>query len=284
MGRAHYLLALKDYWTGDPRDGVAHAHEAVRLLEGSEDRHFFGLAYWILGLNHLVVGEFEPALTAARALQGIGQAMTDPRLLSFAAASIGWAQAMRGDVDAGVVACMEAVDLARDPVSHALAHGYLGYAYVAQGNPAAIATLERATEALGRLKLPHLVSRARTWLAEAYLAKDDVKTARQLAETAFAEAGDYWFSVAWGARVLARIAYAEGDVAIAEARLATSLAIFTRVGAAFEVGRTHLLVAELARRRDDRSAMQRHLAEATRWLAPLDVPRYHERLRALAEP
>lgn len=284
MGRAHYLLALKDYWVGEPRDGVVHAREAVRLLDGSEDRHFFGLAYWILGLNHLVVGAFEPALTAARALQRIGHAMTDPRLLSFAAASIGWTQAMRGEADAGAAACLEAVDLARDPVSHALAHGYLGYAYVAQGNPAAIATLERAAEALGRLKLPHLVSRARTWLAEAYLATDDVKTARQLAETAFAEAGDYWFSVSWGARVLARIAYAEGDVAAAEARLETSLAIFTRVGAAFEVGRTHLVVAELARRRDDRAATRRHLAEAARWLEHLDVPRYHERLRALAEP
>jgi hypothetical protein len=85
---------------------------------------------------------------------------------------------------------------------------------------------------------------------------------------------DYWFGIAWAQRVLARVAYLGADVAAATSPLAVALEVFTRVGAAFEVGRTHLAVAELAHGQGDRARADRSLA---------DAPRYHERLRALAK-
>jgi tetratricopeptide (TPR) repeat protein len=280
MGRAHYLLALTSYWTGAPGDGVAHAREAVRLMEGSDDRHYHGLSYWILGLNHLLLGEFEASLAAARELWRIGRALNDPRLQTFAAGSIGWTHATRGDADAGVAASAEALELARDPVSHAIALGQLGYAYAARGDAAAIEMFERSITELRRLDLRHLVSRTMVWVAEAHLDHDDPKAARRVAEEALAQGADYWFAAASAARALARVAFGEGDVVTGERHLAASLETFGRAGAAFEVGRTHLLVAETLEKRGERARAQRHLAEAATWLTAVDAPVYHARLRA----
>jgi len=287
MGRAQYLLALKSYWKGELREGVECAREAVTLLDGSEERHFLGLAYWVLGLNHHLAGQFEAGLEATAHAQRLGQVLRDPRLQSFTAGSIGWIHATRGDVDAGIAVCAEALDLARDPLSRALASSVLGYAYVAQGNAdAAIPILERSAGELMQLRMLPLESRCTAWLADAHVVKGELTTARRLADNALqtGESADYWYSIAWAHRVLARLAYLDGDRARAEAALATAVEVFTRVGAAFEVGRAHLIVAELAHARGDRPTADRHLAEATRWLMPLDVPRYHERVRGLAKP
>lgn len=283
MGRAHYLLALKSYWTGELREGVDRARDAVRLLENSEERHFLGLSYWVLGLNHFMLGAFPEARAAAEAQRRIGQALNDPRLSSFAAGSIGWLHATRGDAAAAIAAATEAMELARDPVSRALATGYLGYAYLEQGAAEAIEVLERTVAAFEQLQIRPIVSRTIAWLADAHFARGDLSTARRLAGEAIAvvATSEYWFSVAWARRVLARIAFSEGDRAAGEPLLAASLETFTRVGAAFEVGRTHLLVAEVAHRRGETKIAADHLAEAASRFAALDVPRHKERVRAL---
>ena len=97
MGRAQYLLALKSYWKGELREGVECAREAVALLDGSDERHFLGLAYWVLGLNHHLAGEFEARPRGHRGTPSVwAQALSDPRLQSFTAGSIGWIHATRG--------------------------------------------------------------------------------------------------------------------------------------------------------------------------------------------
>ena len=82
-------------------------------------------------------------------------------------------------------------------------------------------------------------------------------------------------------RALGRIALATGDLVQAEAELAEALARFDAVGARFEVGVTHLALAELAHRRGNRESSAARVDAAIVLFASLDAPVYLERARLL---
>lgn len=65
-------------------------------------------------------------------------------------------------------------------------------------------------------------------------------------------------------------------------RLTEALDAYASVSARFEVGRTHLALAELMALRGDRGSAARHLQEAHRLFTALQVPRYIARADAVA--
>jgi tetratricopeptide (TPR) repeat protein len=243
------------------------------------------MAYFVLGLNALSLGSFEHALDAARRADAIGAAIADRRLQTFAAWTIGWTQATRGACEAGIAACQRALECSSDPLNTAFALGWLGYAYLEQGDSArAMPPLEQALQSLRQFGYRRLEGLYTTLLGEARLLDGALDTARQLALQGLAIASEtpYRTGTAWAQRTLGRIAQATGALAEAECHLNEALTTFTAMQARFEVGRTHLALAELAQHQGKRAAVTLHLTTAHHLFTALCVPVYAQRVMQYA--
>jgi len=87
----------------------------------------------------------------------------------------------------------------------------------------------------------------------------------------------YRTGIAWSQRTLGSIAQATGDLAAVGRYLSASLTTFAAMSARFEVGRTHLALAELAQRQSQREAAPLHVTEAYHQCTTLGVPAYVQR-------
>ncbi len=265
-GKALYVLALHSYYAGAHVVGVDHARRAATLLSSAQrETHWLGMAHWIRGMNHLVLGEFPEALAAEAEVVAIGQWDGDRRLQSFAASTTGWVHATWGDWQAGIAACLRGVELAPDPVSTAFAFGRLGQAYLEQGLPSeALHPLEEAAALLGRLKFSQVYGYFVTLLGEAHLGVGELEPARRLIARGFEitrETG-YLYARGWAMRALGRLTRALGDFTGAEQHLAGGLQVFLQIGARFEAARTRLDLAGITWTRGDPDSAAGYLAEA----------------------
>ena len=277
LAQACHVLAMERYWTGHPAQGVEYSERAITALAGSGEDYRLGMAYFVLALNALSLGRFDEALQAAGRASTIGEALSDRRLQTFAAWTTGWAQATRGAWEAGIAACQQALESSSDPLNTAFALGWLGYAYLEKGDAtAAIAPLEQATQSLHQFGYRRLEGLYTTLLGEAHLLCGERDTARHLARQGLAIASEtpYRFGTAWAQRALGRMAQADGDLAAAEQCLKEALSTFAAMQARFEVGRTHLALAELALAQDYREAVTLHLSAAHQLFTALNVPVY----------
>ncbi|MGH7312062.1 MAG: ATP-binding protein [Candidatus Rokuibacteriota bacterium] len=284
-GRSHYVLALHAYYTGTPAAGVEHARRAAVLLDAKpRETHWLGLALYARALNHLVLGEFREALAATAEAAALGEKHGDRRIQSFAALATGWILATQGQGAAGIDVCRQAVELAPDPVSSALAKGRLGLACLEGGMPSeAIGPLEEAIALLDAFKFRPVLGRLTTTLGEAHLGVGRLASARELLVRGLEIAHEKG-NAAWAIRALGRLAWAQGDVAEAERRLLEALQVFVEIGARFEAARTRLDLAEIARARGDLHAAARYAAEARDALQALGVLSYAARAAELARP
>jgi hypothetical protein len=118
-----------------------------------------------------------------------------------------------------------------------------------------------------------------TLLGEAHFLCGHGDTARHLVRQGLEIAGEtpYRTGTAWAQRALGRMAQADGDSAAAEHWLKDALTTFSAMQARFEVGRTHLVLAELAQRQDNRAEVILHLSEAHHLFTTLEIPVYVER-------
>jgi hypothetical protein len=87
----------------------------------------------------------------------------------------------------------------------------------------------------------------------------------------------YRTGTAWAQRTLGRIAQASGALVEAEGYLNEALTTFAAMSARFEVGRTHLALAELAQCQSQREAATLHVTEAHHLFTTLGVPAYVQR-------
>ncbi|HEV8676786.1 MAG TPA: sigma 54-interacting transcriptional regulator [Methylomirabilota bacterium] len=285
LGKAYYLLAREAYWAGSPQRAIEEARQAITLLARTGERVWLGQTEWVLGVSHGFLGEFEPALAALTRVEGLGQALGDSRLASYAASTIGSLRALAGDREAGIAACHRGADGAPDPLGQAVGLGYLGYAYLESGEAAtARPLLEGARRQLHEFGFRQMEGLVTTWLAEACLETDDVDQAAALAETGLeiARTGGYGAGLGFALRTRGRIAAARGARAEGARGLGEALATFAQSGARFEVGRTHLALAELAGAAGDTAAAARHLGEAWAAFRALGVAPYEARAGALA--
>jgi len=280
LGQAYHVLAMERYWTGQPVQGVEYCQYAIAALERLGEDERLGMAYFVLGLNALSLGCFDQALEAAARVGAIGEATADRRLQAFAAWVTGWAQATRGDWEAGIAACQRALERSSDPLNTAFALGWLGYAHLQGGDSAAaIPPLEQAVHSLRQFDYRRLEGLYTTLLSEAHLLRGDLDTARALALQGLAIAGEtpYRTGIAWAQRALGRIAQASGAWTEAEGYCQEALTTFAAMSARFEVGRTHLYLAEFAQRQGHRAAAALHLTEAYALFTALRVPVYVQR-------
>jgi hypothetical protein len=139
--------------------------------------------------------------------------------------------------------------------------------------------LEQARQHLHQFGYRRLEGLYTTLLGEAHLLCGHDDTARQLVQQGLEIAGEtpYRTGTAWAQRALGRVAQADGDCAAAAHWLKEALSTFAAMQAGFEVGRTHLALAKLAQRQDNRAEVILHLSEAHHLFTALRVPVYVER-------
>src|SRR5262249_49271283 len=144
----------------------------------------------------------------------------------------GWAHATRGDQDAGIEACRRSVERSRDFNSRLAAIGWLGYAYLENGEGAEAARLlEWAVEQLRQAGYTAVVSWFLGWWSEALRLTGQVQKARSVATEGLdlASAGPYLYGVGFARRTLGRLARDAGDDAGAEDQLRGALDAFVAV-------------------------------------------------------
>jgi class 3 adenylate cyclase/DNA-binding winged helix-turn-helix (wHTH) protein/tetratricopeptide (TPR) repeat protein len=280
LGQAYHVLAMERYWTGQPAQGIDCSQRAIAALGDIGEDYRLGMAHFVLALNAHSLGRFDYAVEAAARAGAIGEALSDRRLQTFAAWTTGWVEATRGAWDAGIMACQRALEISSDPLNTAFALGWSGYAYLERGDaPAAIPRLEQARQHLHQFGYRRLEGLYITFLGEAHLLCGHLDTARHLVHQGLEIAGEtpYRTGTAWAQRALGRMAQADGDLAVAARWLREALSTFTAMQADFEVGRTHLILAELAQQQDNRAEIILHLSEAHHLFTTLGVPVYVER-------
>jgi class 3 adenylate cyclase/tetratricopeptide (TPR) repeat protein len=282
MGKAYYVLAMEGYWAGQPQQGVACGRQAVTLLTPTAERYWLGMAYFYLGLNASLMGDFAQALAFSGQAQAIGDTTGNPRLQSLAAWITGWIYATQGEWDAGIALCEHGLERSPDPLNTAGALGYLGTAYLEQGNVAqAIPLLEQSIQQWQQFHFPQLQGWFTALLGEAYLRRGDLVQGQDLTRqglTITQEAG-FAYGVGVAQRALGQVAQARGALGEAAALLHDALQTFTTMSARFEAGRTHLVLADLAATQEQPAVAAQHLQEACNLFRTLRVPLYVERTR-----
>jgi class 3 adenylate cyclase/tetratricopeptide (TPR) repeat protein len=285
MGRAHYILALEGYWSGQPLQGIAHGREAVVLLQRAGKRWSLGMAYFLLGVNYILKGEFALALEVAAEVRTIADTIEDLSLQSYVAWMSGWIYAMQGEWEKGIAACQQGLACSPSPLNAIFAQTALGIAYVEKGDPVqAIPLLQRSAAQAGQFRQRPLQGWAITLLAESHLLTQDLEQAQVLAlqglEIARVIKNVWGMGIAQ--HILGRIALARGALAEAETHLTATLQIFTTMQAGFQAGRVQLDLATLAHAQGHQETVVTHLKAAQALFRTLRVPKYVERTAQLA--
>jgi tetratricopeptide (TPR) repeat protein len=282
LGKVYYVMALEEPHV----QAVEHGRQAVALLERTEERDWLGMAYWVVGVNSLQMGEFEPALEAAARAQAIGDAIGDPRLQSYAAWATGIIYATMGEWEAGIEACQRGLEHSPDPLSTAIASGYLGYAYLQKGDAIqAIPVLEQSVQQMSQFQWRQAQGWFMAYLSETYLLSGQIEKAQDLAMQSLeiGREAEYGWVVGCAEWDLGRIAQIQGNLSEAETHLQEALKNFSAMQMQFEVGRTHLALTELAHAQGDVKTAVQHLRESRELFKTLRVPKYVERTEQLAK-
>ncbi|HVG09676.1 MAG TPA: adenylate/guanylate cyclase domain-containing protein [Thermoanaerobaculia bacterium] len=283
-GKACYVLSRDAFWAGRFSEGIGQGLQAVALLERGVDRWWQGQAYWVAGFHHYVLGQFEQALQAMERAHAIWQALADPRL--DPSWSTGYFYATLGEWERGIAECRGGLERAQDPLNTAAALGFLGYALLEKGDlPAAVEALEDAVHRMEDAGMQQLQGWFQAFLAEAYLASGRAREARETALRAIEVTGEvrFWYGLALAHRALGRVLVAGADHEGAAEHFRQALKGFADLQVPFEVARTRLNLALLARDLDDAEEAGRELAEAYRVFSQLRTPRYMERVEQLAD-
>jgi DNA-binding NtrC family response regulator/tetratricopeptide (TPR) repeat protein len=280
-GRIHYVLAQHDAMAGRARDGLEHARQAIALLERTAESWWIGPAYWTAGMNYAILGQFDAALAAQAQATARGAEVGDPQIASSAAWASGIVHVCRGDLDAAIRSCEDALARSPDPLNTALALGWLGFAWLERGELTSAATrLEEAIRLLEQFNFRQPQAWFSAFLAETHRRAHRLETALELASKGFdlARATGSTLGIGWAERALGQIAQARGALGDAHDHFRDALHAFETVESEFEVARTHLDLAMLARARDDTGAVATHLTEAARHFRALGVARWVERV------
>ena len=284
-GRVHRALALEYTYSGRPLDeAVAHARQAVVLLERTTDHLWFSQALFALSYCCYYVGDFDGALKAAARLDALGETIGSRRAHAESAMR-GLAHATRGDWKAGIEACQRALEAAPDPFETAFVLACLGKAYSEAGDvDHAVPTLEQAVELADRVRSRQWRAYFRTWLGEAYVLNNQLDKAKELLGQTVQTCTEmkYALGIGWCHHLLGRVAQTRGDLAEAQSHLDKAAQVFRSLGAKFELARAHLARAELSHAQGDPKRVNACLREACRLFQALHVPRYLERTRQCA--
>lgn len=248
-GRVHRALATEYVYCGKPlSEAIAHAQQATSLLERTEDRFWLSQALFTLSYCCIFAGDFESALKAASRLNEFGDAAGIRRAQANAAMLSGLAYAMRGEGRGAVQLCRRALDVAPDDFERAFVLACLGRAQLEAGDAeGGVTALEQAVALADKVRSVQFRAWFRTMLAEAYLSSAAIEKAAAVASEAFETSTRIKFAVGIGLsrQILGRVARVRGELSQARKEFEDAVAVFSVVGANFELGRARAALAEL---------------------------------------
>jgi class 3 adenylate cyclase/tetratricopeptide (TPR) repeat protein len=232
MGKAYTVLSLEGYWSGQSAQGIAYGKLAIEQLQGTSEPYWLGMAYCFLGYNYSQSGAFALALEAENQTKAIGEAISDPRIQTYAAFITGWIKAMIGDWDTAVAVCQRGLHISPDPTSAAYSSAFLGYAYLEKADAEqALPLLEEAAQRFQQFQFAPFEGLFTVFLAESHRCTEQLESAHQLAKRALdtTTQARYGYGVGWAQRTLGRIAQARGDMMAVSTSLQAALETFTSI-------------------------------------------------------
>jgi DNA-binding NtrC family response regulator/tetratricopeptide (TPR) repeat protein len=283
-GKAHYVLAQEAPLSGRAAEGIRHALESLTCLERAGRAWWIGQAHWVVGLNHAQLGELDAALEAETRARVIGETVGDRQLQASALSASGIIHAVLGQTESALDACERSLAVAPDPVTHAVASGWLGFALVEHGDAArAIPALETAVRQCGAFRFPQFQGWFTAFLADAYRAAGRPEPALAAAGEglAISRAARSAYGEALALRALGRAQLAGGACAAATATLEEAGAAFEAIQARYDAARVQVDLGTAAREAGHRRAAAEHWEEARRRFADLRVRRWAERMEAI---
>ncbi|ETW92624.1 MAG: hypothetical protein ETSY1_42825, partial [Candidatus Entotheonella factor] len=276
-GQAYAILAMERYRIGRADEGASYSRQAISLLEQPETDTKRALAYFVLGLNCIVLGHFNEAIEAEAQTQEVGEALADPQLQASAAWATGWALATQGDWSAAMAACQRALATALDALTVAFSLGVLGYAHLEQGKPQkAVPYLEQAIRTMIQCGYERMQGLYTAYLGTAHLQQGELDRAQTLVQASqqIANATADRFGSGWSLRLLGQVAQRRGALEEAREHLDHAVRAFLSIRASFEVARTQLHLAEVACEQGEYQTASVHALDAYHRFTKLKVPIY----------
>jgi DNA-binding NtrC family response regulator/tetratricopeptide (TPR) repeat protein/class 3 adenylate cyclase len=283
--RAHMIASTGNLWAGDFRAGVANGRRAIPTTPEAGEMFWTGMAYWMMAWHHLLLGEFREANEAGDNARRIGEAIDDRRIQSYGTCISGWVALLKGDLATGIERCERAAQLAPDPLALAIVLSTLGWGHTEAGQPGqAKSHLEKAAQLLHQFHMSPLECWALCRLSLAHLMEGNSEEARHLASQALELARNVVFHLGEGLaqRALGRALARDGTSGEAHEHLLAALAIFDHLEARYEMARTHVDLADMARRTGNSATLITHRNEARSLFQSLAVPRWVARTEELS--
>ncbi len=238
-----YLVA------GDPRAGLAAGDRALATFEARGNVWWACRTLWQLSTNANAMGEWGRSLEYCRRALEHGRAVDDLRLKVVGLWRTGSTSILRGDPQAGLRWCEEALALSPIPYDAAMVKAVQGYGLVKAGEVAAgTAKLAEAVAWFDRSHLSYTRSLFALRLGEGYFRQGELLEARALFAEVLATSREAGYRTLEGVaeRFLGESMAEENPTAAAE-HLEAAMRILHEVGARNEVAK--VLVAQAALRR-----------------------------------
>ncbi len=258
---AESCLAHVYLTAGKLADALAAGDRALEYFEARGNVWWACRTLWALISATNVTGEWERGLEYCRRALEHGQAANDLRLKVTGWWRTGSTHVQRGDPQAGLRCCEEALALSPIPFDAANIKAVKGYGLVKAGKTKA--GIVELTEALSWLQQSHLeYVRAfyALWLAEGHLREGERLRARAIVEEILATSREVSRRVEGMAERLLGETLVSDDPAAAVGHLEAAMRIFEAMGARNELGKALVAQAELSRANGD-SAGARQLLE-----------------------
>jgi tetratricopeptide (TPR) repeat protein len=231
------------------------------------------------------MGDFERAFEAYGHAHALGEVRGDVRLQTYTDWSSGWLLAIQGDWEEAIAACQRSLEQSRDRFNTIMATGMLGLAYLAHGDLAqGVPRVEWTSQQFSQIGYWPLVSWFHAWMSEALRLHHAYEKARDVAMQALdiGSKAKNPYGVAYAQRVLGQIAQASDALTEAHPPLGEALKTFAAIQSRFEMGCTHLALAELAHAQGNRDAATAHANNAHALFMALKTPRDVERTQQFA--
>jgi class 3 adenylate cyclase/tetratricopeptide (TPR) repeat protein len=234
--------------SGGLREGLVTGKRALAMFEARGNVWWSCRTLWGLMSVANGIGAWDESLAYCRRALAYGQDVNDLRLRIVGWWRTGSTHAQRGDLQAGLGCCEEALALSPNALDAAMTKAVRGYCRIKLGQlEPGIAELEEVLDWLERSHLGHYGWFYGYWLAEGYLRRGATARARGLVEEILATSrGASRRAEGIGERLLGE-SLMSADPAAAIQHLESASRILEEVGAQNEVARVLLALGEFHR-------------------------------------
>jgi class 3 adenylate cyclase/tetratricopeptide (TPR) repeat protein len=274
---------------GELRAAIEAGDRAVAILEAQDNLWWASRTLWNTAQAAIYLGEWEASLAYCRKALAHAETLDDPRLKVVGLYRIGSAHIHQGDIERGLRCCDEALALNPLPYDVAMAKVFRGYGEIRAGRfDAGIAQLTEAIAWFDRSRLHHVRVAPALRLAEGYLCRGELGTARALIDDVLTTSGakGYRYVEGLAHRLLAECLAQESPTVAAE-HVDAAQQIFISTYARNDLAKALVTHAGLCQNNGDFAAARELLEEAAAIfgrLGTIDEPvRVKEALAALEQ-